>query len=276
MAEDIENITGDFGTALYSWSSTLLSYESAYFINIDVGVFKSNGALNFVDNEMSHINQRAIASFFNEHMSNVDRNNITGSFTANSPEPLIDIQGSTNRIAITRNYLIQGSAQNCVRMTGTHQTNLFQNLITGGQNGLQLDQSSISTLISIAEECPTEGGKGVYTARTILSYLKVGFTANECSGLNNRMLIEEKNSSERKSDYFNVLGNPGNDIRIEINYEKTSILKIIRVTGELIREVAVDTNSRVSIPDLQEGLYMVSLFDELNNHLQTKKIVVVK
>ncbi len=94
----------------------------------------------------------------------------------------------------------------------------------------------------------------------------------------NTEFVETLNTSEFTSDNFMIYPNPSNDaIEISVNHASEIIKEIViyDVVGKTVQKIqAVDSNrTRISISELQSGIYLVELTTS-SNLKQVKKLVI--
>jgi hypothetical protein len=123
-----------------------------------------------------------------------------------------------------------------------------------------LGQSDSSTLVSIAELCPKEGGIATFRARSLLSiYGYRNFVDDSC---NLAQPIVSNTKSNIRYENMNLVPNPAtnsfrffNDIGLKIEE-----VQIYSSTGVIIRQINCnDIKPSITLEGLKDGIYFVKI-----------------
>lgn len=135
----------------------------------------------------------------------------------------------------------------------------------------------LSTLVSIAQQCPLEGGDAVYEARTVVSR----FTGQ---GFNDLEQCEDTERQQRPEDSANLseitpivtYPNPSSGQLFWSGTGDQSItIRVFNGLGQLATEMT-SANGSANLEQLPEGLYQVQLLSLNNTVLATHKLQIVK
>jgi hypothetical protein len=172
----------------------------------------------------------------------------------------------------------------------TTATNLLKGLVVGNvvEQNLQdvyaitianrisdtLTATQITKLKAIAQQCPYEGGYGVYNARVLLSTVDSKVYMNECEKVKPNTGgkirgIEDDNQSLSSIEGIQVYPNPANDklnIAIHLEEGQNATIVVYDLTGKLILSNSLNVNNgltEVSNVALAPGLYIYKI--NINN-----------
>ena len=132
--------------------------------------------------------------------------------------------------------------------------------------------SDMETLISIAGQCPLEGGDAVYEARSLVSHLSgMEFDDRDLCGTQNR---QSKGKKSPTLDRVIVFPNPTTG---QINWTgaENVAIRVLNAQGQLVREIR-GTDGFAYLGNLPQGVYVVQVFSAENVLLTTQKILLVK
>ena len=190
----------------------------------------------------------------------------------------------TNRIALTGQVLTANSGLpgNMIYEQNEQQINeLYLNTVT--QDIFDLNDSQLSTITSIAAQCPSEGGSAVYGARALLSlFQEINYNDFElCDISEARSFIEKANKERAKNESILVYPNPASQT-LNIQLTDSEIDKAIRIelkdlTGRVLKVTNINgKDSSVSIPinELPQGIYICTGFEN-NRQIFAEKFVVL-
>ena len=138
----------------------------------------------------------------------------------------------------------------------------------------ELSSTDLATLVSIAEQCPLEGGDAVYEARSVVSHFEgTEYDDRDLCGTQNRQSRGEKYPINNQ---IIVFPNPASG---QINWIDTSgkveSVRVLNALGQLSVEI---TNAKppIGVANLPQGFYVVQLFSTDNTLLVAQKIQIVK
>ncbi|MBK8193686.1 MAG: T9SS type A sorting domain-containing protein [Lewinellaceae bacterium] len=132
--------------------------------------------------------------------------------------------------------------------------------------------SDMETLLSIAGQCPLEGGDAVYEARSLVSHLAgMEFDDRDLCGTQNRQVKGKKSPT---LDRVIVFPNPTTG---QINWTgaENVAIRVLNAQGQLVREIRRAEGS-ADLGNLPQGVYVVQVFSAENVLLTTQKIQLVK
>ncbi|MGZ3862718.1 MAG: T9SS type A sorting domain-containing protein, partial [Bacteroidia bacterium] len=154
----------------------------------------------------------------------------------------------------------------------------------GLNNNDSLNTNDISSLTSVAQQCPMSGGSIVWKARALINkyYMTVINYSGDCPDLSG-------NNGERKSNgisshvianpTFNLYPNPNNgNLFLDYIIGKDANLEIVDINGNLVGTYNLPTTrTRVEVrnENLQNGVYLYRIISN-NNMIKFGKIVVMK
>ncbi len=140
-----------------------------------------------------------------------------------------------------------------------------------------LATGNLSTLESIAEQCPLEGGDAVYEARAIVSY----YTGEDfddvelCEGAEER---QQQDISSKPLKGAPVVFYP-NPTTGQVFWSGTSdqsvTIRVFNTLGQLTIE-QLNVTGQANLSHLPEGLYQVQLLSSDNAVLATQKLQIIK
>ncbi len=133
--------------------------------------------------------------------------------------------------------------------------------------------SDMETLISIAGQCPLEGGDAVYEARSLVSHLSgMEFDDRDLCGTQNRQVKRNTRITNSKVVLF---PNPTTgDINLEGTPEVVHV-RVFNTLGELKIETRI-AGKRLSIGTLPAGMYTVHLYSMEGLLLANTKVILIK
>ena len=145
-------------------------------------------------------------------------------------------------------------------------------------------------LLQIAGQCPWEGGRAVYQARSLYALVKdtsfvdacnptMGLSRNEDSDTKAFEMMNEKENFESYHS-FTVYPNPAKEL-LQINYEieQDANLVIYNLYGEKVLEHDLskeDVSTIINMHHFQNGVYFLRIYDEADNELHTQKLIISK
>jgi hypothetical protein len=128
-------------------------------------------------------------------------------------------------------------------------------------------------LTAIADQCPLEGGDAVYEARAVVAYL----TGQEfddyqlCDSGERQQRAKRQNTTEAAKDIA-IYPNPTTgDVFFTVPGE--ILVRVFNELGQIKLEKAV-TDGRISLAQLQPGVYRLQLFRE-GQMLTTQSVVLL-
>jgi hypothetical protein len=142
--------------------------------------------------------------------------------------------------------------------------------------GISPNPYDFVALYKIGKQCPTTGGAVVYWERNLYTLLTHhDIKTDDCSDAHNRAQ-EDVHSVRYSTQEVAISPNPATDILqvslLDIPLNETT-LEIMDVTGRIIKSSIIKSdNSQISIQDLKQGLYFISVIE--NGHvIFTSKLV---
>jgi hypothetical protein len=133
--------------------------------------------------------------------------------------------------------------------------------------------TDLTTLTAIADQCPLEGGDAVYEARAVVAYL----TGQEfddyqlCDSGERQQRAKRQNTTEAAKDIA-IYPNPTTgDVFFTVPGE--ILVRVFNELGQIKLEKAV-TDGRISLAQLQPGVYRLQLFRE-GQMLTTQSVVLL-
>ncbi|HKR04824.1 MAG TPA: T9SS type A sorting domain-containing protein [Bacteroidia bacterium] len=147
---------------------------------------------------------------------------------------------------------------------------------------LNLSAGETDTLQSIAEQCPFEGGRSVYTARAILALIGLEEEYDDetaCTG--SPRLASNQSHGYNDFLHVSVIPNPARDnvtIKYHLKKDEGGILELKDLAGRLIfhYELAAGSDEKsFSVSTLQSGLYLFG-FRVGNKELGKGKLSVIR
>ena len=148
-----------------------------------------------------------------------------------------------------------------------------------------INSADISVLEGIANQCPMEGGAGVFKARILLEELtkKNPIYYDNCGGAVARKaqnLDEEKLVLEVENSSFKLYPNP-NTGEFTFTYlvaSENAFLSIYDVMGKLLNEYQLNSEKeslKINEMSLEDGLYFYRVIDN-NQEKQFGRFVITK
>ena len=222
----------------------------------------------------------------------------------NADITLLDIQRialkeQLNQLLTQKDDLYQLASES--RITVTNQLSNQNNLITAA-NELQvanekitndlyfstyargnydLNSSQVALLQSIANQCPIVGGRGVYAARSL--YEAIEPTVYDDDAICEAIGISQKTTTQSTeiSNNFTIVPNPANNT-VNFDYsgfeDRPTTIRIYNAMGQVIKEIAINTNTSVTTADISlllSGVYWCQLMRQDHN-IATQKLVIIK
>jgi len=151
-----------------------------------------------------------------------------------------------------------------------------------------LSSSQLTTLRTLANECPDWNGEGVYQAQALLALFdSVGtvYGDSACYSLHGGHHPIQREPTPQgaitSQDIINLYPNPNNgNFTLEYNLGKDVIGKIViyNAIGELVGEYALNNSQgtmTISNPDLSDGVYIWKLYTD-NQVMRFGKIIIIK
>jgi hypothetical protein len=142
--------------------------------------------------------------------------------------------------------------------------------------------NQISSLQSIATQCPVLGGTAVFKARTLLNALlntSILYT-DSCAGGSPGHRKTEKPIANASMQTVMVYPNPAStllSVQIQLQPGETVIICLYNNLGEEVKCEVLKTNlSTVSITNLAEGIYYYRVIDNNGNLIKSDKIMVIR
>ncbi len=135
---------------------------------------------------------------------------------------------------------------------------------------------AIDTLITIAFQCPLEGGKAVFRARAVLRWVTDTLTYDDAAGCANSPLRLKQTESD------NILwidGNPLNTnstLQFKNPLAEKSTLRVVNLQGQAVITLQISANTNFysfSELDLSEGMYLLKLTN-IHQQFNTVKLIV--
>jgi hypothetical protein len=149
-----------------------------------------------------------------------------------------------------------------------------------------LSQSDISTLQTIAAQCPLSGGSIVYKARAMLNtqFRTVLTYPNDCPVNNGGSSARTENtagiSNATENQKVNLYPNPNNGtMMLDYSINTDARLEIMDITGNLVGTYnlpATGTTIKVQNDNLQNGMYLYRVISNNNTIIKIGKIVVMQ
>ena len=127
---------------------------------------------------------------------------------------------------------------------------IYLNYVT---KGVQPSTELIDELYSIADMAPNIGGEAVYIARAILNYEPIKLNKQDI------ILPFDATSNESIEYYPNPASDFVNITKMNGNFEVGTQITIYNLTGKLIAEQTVNTESNqivISLKGINQGLYL--------------------
>ncbi|MBV6438996.1 MAG: hypothetical protein EPGJADBJ_00626 [Saprospiraceae bacterium] len=140
-----------------------------------------------------------------------------------------------------------------------------------------LASGNLATLVSIAEQCPLEGGDAVYEARAIVSHF-TGQGFNDLEQCEDNERQQRPEDSAKLSEAGSVVLYP-NPTTGQLFWSGTGdqpvAIRVFNGLGQLAAEMT-SANGSADLEQLPEGLYTLQIFAPDNTVLATEKIQIVK
>lgn len=128
-------------------------------------------------------------------------------------------------------------------------------------NNNTLSAQEMSSLQNLAAQCPYTDGIAVFQARAILSEIDTNIYFNSCesyyAGNSSRLANESKPFGHTNSE-INIYPNPTNNILHIDTDEKLREIKILTVTGKVVKSVLPNSNT-IHTTDLPIGIYLIQI-----------------
>jgi len=141
-----------------------------------------------------------------------------------------------------------------------------------------------TTLFSIAQQCPLEGGNAVWQSRVLYSTIENDWIEfeNNCDATPRKMITENENSIVAiANDKFKLYPNPNNGqmvLEYSIDETENGILFIYDLTGKIIAEHIVNSKNKsllVNESELEAGIYFYQI--KINDKILKKdKLIILK
>ncbi len=202
--------------------------------------------------------------------------------------------GKISRITqlIAADSIVAATAQNnALAPANTIEAN-YQTAYTIYLNTLAINYDTIDSLqyvqlYNIAMQCPLEGGKAVFLARTMLNRLmntSIIFP-NNCDSVIDTVLHRPRKfidggNHNIYSSLINVYPNPANtilNVKTELANGQTESICIYNALGQCIKCLQLSVNLTViPVSDLSEGIYLYRITDLQGNQLKSDKFMLVR
>ncbi len=139
--------------------------------------------------------------------------------------------------------------------------------------GEELLPADLGLIESIALQCPGEGGKAVFQARSLLIKLQPGrkFIYSNCFP-QPFSAKSELSTEPETSQGFSVFPNPGRN-RVQVRAQQSGFLKISNQLGKTILDLEVENNLELDVSSWSRGIYHFQ-FRAVNGTLFYQKVVL--
>ncbi|MEY4902753.1 MAG: hypothetical protein RLZZ292_568, partial [Bacteroidota bacterium] len=154
---------------------------------------------------------------------------------------------------------------------------IYLNTIAEGK--LTLSEEEEQQLLSIANQCPTEGGDAVFTARDLLEMTFLEKYKFDGHDFCQEMPIDGRQEAVKPTG-FNIYPNPTSDV-LTIEYPVSSNIRqfiIYDIYGKVIEQEAIETNSRnmtIKLTNMVNGIYYCKIYDG-TTALYTQKLIIIE
>jgi hypothetical protein len=149
----------------------------------------------------------------------------------------------------------------------------FLSVLAQKWQGSDPDSVQMLMLESIADQCPLEGGKGVYIARNILAEYRLGET--EYDDLAKCAVVTPRSESSEEH-IVSVYPNPGKD---KFNISSLSLINHIIITDYtgkvMLSKECNHTMVEVLTQGWPAGIYLVKVKTENRDNSVVKKIIII-
>lgn len=140
-----------------------------------------------------------------------------------------------------------------------------------------LNPSQLSSMVSLAQQCPSYYGLSVYQARTVLFDMTKQTYRNVCENVSppllSQRMVQETNNLAQATD-VKIYPNPAhNQLFVDADGYTTVNLKLYNVMGELVMEKLVANANSVDISSLSSGVYTYKVFN-CDNELKVGKLII--
>ena len=137
----------------------------------------------------------------------------------------------------------------------------------------ELSSTDLATLVSIAEQCPLEGGDAVYEARSVVSHFEgTEYNDRDLCGTQNR---QSQGKRTVANGSITIYPNPTSGQLFWTATSTESTIRVFNQLGELKIESRVGGN-QTSIRALPDGMYTVQLLSDNGALMANTKIILVK
>ena len=128
-----------------------------------------------------------------------------------------------------------------------------------------LSTAQISSLQSIAGQCPLSGGESVFTARDMLVLMQIAPVFYNDDVLCSAAPRSPGNVQTGLGNTISIFPNPANDeitVQYDLQHTGVSQLQFLNIYGQLVKEITLpDAQGKVSMPtgNLAAGVYVYTL-----------------
>lgn len=141
----------------------------------------------------------------------------------------------------------------------------------------KLNPAQLSSMISIAQQCPSYYGISVYQARTVLFDITKQTYRNACENVSpskSSKRMTQTIDNEEQSTNVNVFPNPANNqLFVNANdYEQVSI-KLYNIMGVLVADKIVVNNNSLDISNFANGVYTYKVYNN-DTELKVGKLII--
>ena len=141
----------------------------------------------------------------------------------------------------------------------------------------KLNPAQLSSMISIAEQCPSYYGISVYQARTVLFDINKQSYRNACENVSpskSTKRMSQTIDNEEQLTSVNVFPNPANNqLFVNANdYAQVSI-KLYNIMGVLVADKIVVNNNSLDISNFANGVYTYKVYNN-DTELKVGKLII--